>query len=218
MEPREILSHVDHTLLRPEATRAEIEALCREAQEYGCASVCIQPCRIADAREVLKGTVPICTVIGFPLGAATTAVKAFEAQNAVALGADEIDMVANIGLIKEGLFESVEAEIRAVKDAIGRHLLKVIVETCLLTDEEKSRMCRAVADAGADYIKTSTGFSSGGATAHDVALLVRGSAGRIKVKAAGGIRTLEDMQTYLALGANRLGCSAAVRVVRELKG
>jgi len=217
MDPKTVLAHVDHTLLKPEATREEIAKLCREAVESGCASVCVQPCHVAFCKELLQGTVPVCTVIGFPLGASTTETKVFEAKNAVACGADEIDMVINIGMLKEKRFDDVEAEIRKVKHAIGGHTLKVIIEACLLADGEKAAMCRIVADAGADYIKTSTGFSTGGANAHDVALLVRESQGRIKVKAAGGIKTYADMEAFLALGADRLGSSSAVRIVREQK-
>ena len=218
MDPRTALTHVDHTLLKPEATREQIAVLCREAKEYRCASVCVQPCFVAYAKELLQGEIPVCTVIGFPLGANTTETKVFEAKNAVADGADEIDMVINIGALKEGRLADVEQEIRAVKAAIGPHILKVIIETCLLTDEEKAAMCRVVADAGADFIKTSTGFNTGGATAHDVALLVRESKGRIRVKAAGGIKTYEDMEEFLSLGADRLGSSSAVRLVRERLG
>ncbi len=218
MDIETVLSHVDHTLLKPEATREEIETLCREAVQYRCASVCVQPCRVALAKELLGGAVPVCTVVGFPLGACAPETKAFEARKAVEDGADEIDMVINVGLLKDRRLEEVEAEIRALREAVGDRILKVIVETCLLTDEEKALMCRIAAEAGADYIKTSTGFSSGGATAGDVALLVREAAGRIKVKAAGGIRTWRDMETFLSLGADRLGCSSAVRIVRELSG
>ncbi len=218
MDPGTALTHVDHTLLKPEATREQIAALCKEALENRCASVCVQPCFVAYAKELLRGEIPVCTVIGFPLGANTTETKVFEAKKAVADGADEIDMVINIGALKEGRFTEIESEIRAVKTAIGPHILKVIIETCLLTDEEKAAMCRVVADAGADYIKTSTGFNTGGATAHDVALLVRESKGRIRVKAAGGIKTYEDMEEFLSLGADRLGSSSAVRLVRERLG
>ena len=215
MDLMAMLTHVDQTLLKPEATRPDIQKLCEEAAEYHCASVCIHPCYIPYAREVLKGRVPICTVIGFPLGAMTIDAKTYEAQNAVILGADEIDMVINIGALKEKRFDYVEGEIRTIKKAIGSHVLKVIVETCLLTDEEKALMCRIVADAGADYIKTSTGFSTGGATPHDVELFARETKGRIRIKAAGGIRCVEDMERFLALGADRLGSSSAVRLVRE---
>ena len=215
MDPMTALTRVDHTMLRPEATRADIEKLCREAVKYHCASICINPCYIPYARELLQGRIPICCVIGFPLGAMTTDAKIFEAQNAVALGADEIDMVANIGAIKDGRFDYVEEEIRKIKEAVGSHILKVIVETCLLTDEEKATMCRIVANAGADYIKTSTGFSTGGATAHDVELFARETKGRIKIKAAGGIKTYADMEMFLALGADRLGSSSGVRLAEE---
>jgi deoxyribose-phosphate aldolase len=218
MDPRTVLTHVDHTLLKPDATRPDIQKLCEEAMEYHCASICINPCYIPYAREVLQGRVPICTVIGFPLGAMTTDAKIYEAQNAIALGADEVDMVINIGALREKRYDYVEDEIRAIKKAVGNHVLKVIVETCLLTDEEKAIMCKIVADAGADYIKTSTGFSTGGATAHDVEIFARETNGRIKIKAAGGIRSYADMEHFLALGADRLGCSSGVRLVKEKLG
>ena len=215
MDPMSVLTHVDHTLLKPEATRSDIKKLCEEAKEYHCASVCINPCYIPYAKEILAGSVPICTVIGFPLGAMTVDSKVYEAQNAIILGADEVDMVINIGALKEGRLDYVKGEIAAVKKAVGSHILKVIVETCLLTDEEKALMCRIVADAGADYIKTSTGFSTGGATAHDVELFARETKGRIRIKAAGGIRTYADMEHFLSLGADRLGSSSGVRLAKE---
>lgn len=215
MDAKAILSRVDHTLLKPEATEAQIKALCEEALTYGTASVCVNPRYVPLAVSVLQGKVPVCTVIGFPLGAMTTDAKVFEAQDAVSKGADEIDMVISIGDLKDKKFEAIEAEIRAVKAAVGSRILKVIIETCLLTDEEKRHMCRIVAQAGADYIKTSTGFSSGGATAADVALFAEEMRGRIKIKAAGGIKTYDDMLTLLRLGADRLGSSAAVRLMKE---
>jgi len=217
MDPRTVLKHVDHTLLRPDATREEIQTLCREALEYGCASVCIHSYRISDAYEVLLGAIPICTVVGFPLGANTMAAKLYEAKNAISLGAQEVDMVANIGAFKDGRLKEVEDEIAVIREALGGRILKVIIEACLLTDEEKALMCRVIENGGGHYVKTSTGFGAGGATEHDVKLLVRESAGRLKVKAAGGIRTYEDMERFLSLGADRLGCSSAVRIVREME-
>ena len=164
MDRNEILSHVDHTLLKPEATWPQIKALCDEAVEYGCASVCINTCYVKQAAAYLSGRTKVCCVAGFPLGAMDTASKAFEAKTAIENGADEVDMVINIGRLKNGEYDAVREDIRAVKQAVGEHVLKVIIETCLLTDEEKRRMCDIVCEAGADYIKTSTGFSTGGAT------------------------------------------------------
>ncbi|MEG1848922.1 MAG: deoxyribose-phosphate aldolase [Oscillospiraceae bacterium] len=215
MDANAILSHVDHTLLKPEATRADIKTLCEQAAAARTASVCINARYVSYAAGLLRGRVAVCTVVGFPLGAMTCAAKVFEAQDAIASGADEIDMVVSIGDVREGRYEEVEAEIRAVKQAIGSHILKVIVETCLLTDEQKVRLCHTVEAAGADYIKTSTGFSTGGATADDVALFARECGGRIKIKAAGGIRSYEDLERFLALGADRLGSSSAIRLIRE---
>jgi len=216
MDPKTALTHVDHTLLKAESTLEQIKTLCEEAAENNCASICINPCYIPYAKEVLKGRVPICTVIGFPLGAMTTAAKVFEAKNAIELGAEEVDMVINIGALKDKRYDYVEDEIRQIKEAVGDHILKVIIETCLLTDEEKAVMCRIVADAGADYIKTSTGFSTGGATYDDIALFAKETNGRIKIKAAGGIRTYEDMEKFLELGAERLGSSSAIKIVKSL--
>lgn len=215
MDAKTVLAHVDHTLLKPEATEVQIKTLCQEALDYGTASICIHPRYVPLAVTVLQGKMPVCTVIGFPLGAMTTEAKVFEARNAVAMGADEIDMVISIGDLKDENFDMIEAEIRAVKEAVGKRILKVIIETCLLTDEEKRRMCHIVEKAGADYIKTSTGFSSGGATAADVALFAEEAQGRIKIKAAGGIKTYDDMLTFLSLGADRLGSSSAIRLMKE---
>lgn len=214
MDVKAVLSHVDHTLLKPEATEAQIRTLCQEALDYSTASVCINPRYIPLAVSLLQGKIPVCTVIGFPLGAMTTEAKVFEAGEAVTKGADEIDMVISIGDLKDKKFDAIESEIKAVKAAIGSHILKVIIETCLLTDEEKRRMCHIVARAGGDYIKTSTGFSSGGATAADVALFAEETQGQIKIKAAGGIKTYDDMLTFLSLGADRLGSSSAVRLAK----
>ena len=202
MDRNEILSHVDHTLLKPEATWPQIQTLCDEAVEYGAASVCINTCYVKQAAGYLAGR------------CMDTASKAFEARTAIANGADEVDMVINIGRLKNGEYDAVREDIRAVKEAVGEKILKVIIETCLLTEAEKLRMCDIVCEAGADYIKTSTGFSTGGATFEDVALMVKGVAGRCKVKAAGGISTVEDMEKFLELGADRLGTSRAVKLLK----
>lgn len=214
----EILSRVDHTLLKPEATWPQVKALCDEAMEYHTASVCINTCYVRQAAAYLAGRVPVCCVVGFPLGAMDTASKCFEAKTAVANGADEVDMVINIGRLKNGEYDAVREEIAAVKQAIGDKVLKVIIETCLLTDLEKVKLCQVVEKAGADYLKTSTGFGSGGATREDVALLRENLASHIKLKASGGIRTLEDGQAYLDLGADRLGASALVGEARKIQG
>ena len=209
----EILSKVDHTLLKPEATWPQVQTLCDEAVRYHTASVCINTCYVRQAAEYLAGRVPVCCVVGFPLGAMDTKSKAFEAKTAVENGADEADMVINIGWLKNRQYDDVKADIQAVRAAVGDRVLKVIIETCLLTDEEKERMCDIVCQAGADFIKTSTGFSTGGATFHDVELFARCVRGRCKIKAAGGISTVEDMETFLDLGADRLGTSRAVRLL-----
>ncbi len=218
MDIRDILSKVDHTVLSQTATWDDIRALCDDGMRYGTASVCIPAWYVRRAADYCAGRLPICTVIGFPNGYSTTQTKAFETRDAVGNGADEIDMVIAVGALKAGDTDAVRRDIDAVREACAGKVLKVIIETCLLTDEEKAAMCRVVADAGADYIKTSTGFNIGGATAHDVALLVRESKGRIRVKAAGGIKTYEDMEEFLSLGADRLGSSSAVRLVRERLG
>ena len=215
MTYREILSRVDHTLLKQGATWEQIEAVCDDGLRFGTASVCIPPSFVKQAAEYLKGRLPVCTVIGFPNGYNTTAVKVYETAEAVGNGADEIDMVVNLGWVKDGLFDQVLAEIQAVKAACQGRVLKVIIETCLLTQEEKRRLCQVVSDAGADYIKTSTGFSTGGATAQDVALLRQHTAPQVKVKAAGGIATKEDAEAFLALGADRLGTSRLVKLAKE---
>ena len=213
MENAQILARVDHTLLKPEATWPDIRRLCDEAMAYHTASICINPGYIRQAAAYLNGAVPVCTVVGFPLGATSTECKVLEAKQAVADGAAEVDMVINIGRLKNGEVDFVTEEIRRVKEAVGQRVLKVIVETCLLTDEEKEAACGAVCDAGADYIKTSTGFSTGGATFQDVELFARCTAGRCKIKAAGGIRTREDMERFIALGADRLGTSSAIKIL-----
>ena len=212
---RDILSHVDHTLLNPAARWEEIRRIVDEGIQYGCASVCIPPAYVKQAAQYAAGRVPICTVIGFPNGYNAAPIKAAEATHAVLSGAAEIDMVVNLGWVKDGLFDQVLAEIQAVKAACQGRVLKVIIETCLLTQEEKCRLCQVVSDAGADYIKTSTGFSTGGATAQDVALLRQHTAPQVKVKAAGGIATKEDAEAFLALGADRLGTSRLVKLAKE---
>ena len=212
---QEILARVDHTLLKPEATWPQVRALCDEALQYHTASVCINTCYVRQAADYLAGRVPVCCVVGFPLGAMDTASKCFEARTAVENGADEVDMVINIGRLKNGEYDAVRQDIAAVKQAIGDKVLKVIIETCLLTEEEKIKMCDIVPEAGADFIKTSTGFSTAGATFADIELFARHVAGRCKIKAAGGISTVEDMEKFLDLGADRLGTSRAVRLLAE---
>lgn len=214
MDNQMILSRVDHTLLKAESTWQEIRALCDEAVECKTASICINPGFVKQAVEYLDGKIPVCTVVGFPLGATDTDTKVFEAAKAIENGAKEVDMVINIGKLKDGELDYVEQEIRAIKEAIGDHILKVIIETCLLTEQEKETMCEIVCRAGADYIKTSTGFSTGGATFEDIALFQRCCAGRCKIKAAGGISTKEDMERFLELGADRLGTSRAVKILK----
>lgn len=208
-----MLSKVDHTLLKPEATPEQIAALCAEAAEHGTASVCVNGSYVALAKKLLDGKAKVCAVIGFPLGAMSTAAKAFEAAEAIRDGADEIDMVIHIGQLKAGNTDYVLEDIKAVKAAIGDHILKVIIETCLLTEEEKITMCRLVTESGAEYIKTSTGFSTGGATFDDVRLFAEHVGEGVKIKAAGGIRSREDMEEFLRLGASRLGTSSAVKIL-----
>ncbi len=210
-----ILSKVDHTLLSQSATWDEIRAVCDDGLKYGTASVCIPPSYVKDAADYLGGRLPVCTVIGFPNGYNTTACKCFEASDAVENGADEIDMVINIGWVKDGLYDNVLEEINAVKAACHGRLLKVIIETCLLTEEEKIRMCEIVSASDADFIKTSTGFSKGGATFDDIKLFAANVTDGTRIKAAGGISGLEDAEKFLTLGADRLGTS---RVVKAVKG
>ena len=214
---QELAKYIDHTNLKPEATRSDIAALCAEAKEYGFASVCVNPCHVAFAARLLAGTdVAVCCVIGFPLGASTTAVKAYEAIDAVHKGATEIDMVINIGWAREGRWGELRAEIAAVVAAIrGRAKLKVILETCLLTDEQKVEACRAAVRAGADFVKTSTGFSKAGATVEDVALMRQTVGPDVGVKAAGGIRTCPDAIAMIEAGATRIGASAGVAILEE---
>ena len=215
MDNKEILKHVDHTLLAQGATWDEIRKICDDAIEYGTASVCIPPSYVKQAKEYVGDKMAVCTVIGFPNGYSTTKTKEFETRDALENGADEIDMVANIGWIKDRKYDLVEEEIRTLKAACKDKVLKVIIETCLLTEEEKIRMCEAVTKAGADYIKTSTGFSTAGATFEDIELFSRHIGPDVKMKAAGGISSLADAEKFLALGADRLGTSRIVKLVRN---
>lgn len=211
MEKREILGYIDHTKLPATASWTEIEKLCNEALEYRTASVCIPPCYVKRVREAFP-KLNICTVIGFPLGYMTTRAKAFEAADAASDGADEIDMVINLCEVKNGNFDSVKSDIAAVRAAVPDKLLKVIIETCYLTDEEKIRLCEIVTETGADYIKTSTGFGTAGAQKADITLFKAHIGENVKIKAAGGIRTKEDMEDYIALGCSRIGTSGAGRL------
>ena len=212
MDIQNILSKCDHTLLRPDCTWEEIRQLCDQGVRYGVASVCIPASYVARAAEYLDGKLPVCTVVGFPNGYSLPNIKAAEAQQAVLDGADEIDMVINLGYVKDRMWDELLEEIREVRSACPGKILKVIIETCLLTREEKIRMCSIVSQSGADFIKTSTGFSTGGATAEDVELLRRHTDPAVKVKAAGGISSLEDAQLFISLGADRLGTSRVVKL------
>lgn len=217
MDIKDILARCDHTLLRTDCTAAEIRALCDDAIRFGCASVCIPPAHVAGAKRYVNGQMKICTVIGFPNGYNTTAAKVFETEDAVKNGADEIDMVINLGMVKDKCWDMLLDEIVRIKAACGGKLLKVIIECCLLTDDEKRRLCRIVSDSGADFIKTSTGFSTGGATREDVALLRACCDDHVKVKAAGGIKTLQDAEDFINLGAERLGTSRIVKLAIALE-
>jgi len=217
MEISEILARCDHTLLSPAATWADIKAICDDGIKFKTASVCIPASFVQQAKTYVEGKLPICTVIGFPNGYATTAAKCFMAYDAISHGADEVDMVVNIGWVKEGKFDAVTEEIRQVKAHCCGKILKVIIETCLLTDEEKIALCKCVTDAEADYIKTSTGFSTGGATFADVALFAKHIGPKVKIKAAGGISSLEDAEKFIALGADRLGTSRIVKIAKGLQ-
>ena len=217
MEVNEILRHVDHTLLQQTATWEEIRKICDDAMKYQTASICIPPCFVKQAAEYVQGKMEICTVVGFPNGNITTKAKEFETADALANGASEIDMVINIGWLKEKQYGLLEQEIRLLKAACGEKILKVIIEACLLTEEEKIKMCEIVTQAGADYIKTSTGFSTGGATFEDVRLFAAHVGEGVKIKAAGGIGSMEDAEKFLALGAERLGTSRIVKLVEEGK-
>lgn len=211
----ELLKYVDHTLLAQTATWGEIRQILDDAVKYGTASACIPAAYVKQAVEYTKGKLPICTVIGFPNGYSTKETKVFEAKDAIAKGASEIDMVINLGFLKDQRFDEVEEEIRAVKEACGDKVLKVIIEACLLTEEEKIQMCGIVTDAGADYIKTSTGFSTGGATPGDVELMKKHVGEHVKVKAAGGIASFEDAEEFIRLGAERLGTSRLVKILKD---
>ena len=217
MDNKVILAAVDHTLLQQTATWAEIKQICDEGVAYGCASVCIPAAHVKQAAEYLGEKLPVCTVIGFPNGYSTTAVKVFETKDAIANGAKEIDMVINIGWVKDGRWDDLLCEIREIKAACGDLILKVIIETCLLTDDEKIKMCQIVSESGADYIKTSTGFSTAGATREDVALFKANVDARVKIKAAGGITSLQDAADFMELGADRLGTSRIVKLVKGME-
>ena len=217
MELKEILAKCDHTLLGQAATWADIKAICDDGMKYATASVCIPASYVKQAKEYVGDKLAICTVIGFPNGYATTASKCFMAADAVDNGADEVDMVINIGWVKDGKYAELTQEIAAIKAACKGKLLKVIIETCLLTDEEKIEMCKVVTAAGADYIKTSTGFSTAGATFHDVELFAKHVGPHVKIKAAGGISSLEDAEKFIALGASRLGTSRVVKLAKAME-
>ncbi len=215
MDIKDILAACDHTLLSQTATWDDIQAVVDDGIKYGTASVCIPPSFVRRAAKYAEGRVKICTVIGFPNGYSTTRAKLAETEDALRSGADEIDMVINIGEVKSGHYDAVTDEIKILKTACGKKILKVIIETCLLTDEEKIAMCKAVTDAGADFIKTSTGFSTAGATPHDVELFAKHIGEGVKIKAAGGISTLEDAENFIKLGASRLGTSRIVKIVKS---
>ena len=215
MDIKEITKRVDHTLLTQSATWEEIKVICDDAIQYGTASVCIPPSFVRQAKEYAGDRMAVCTVIGFPNGYNTTAVKEFETQDAIDNGADEIDMVINIGWMKDQKYDAIEAEVRSLKAICKERVLKVIIETCLLTDEEKIKMCEIVTNAGADYIKTSTGFAGGGATFEDIELFAEHIGENVRIKAAGGISGLEDAAHFIELGADRLGTS---RIIKCLKG
>lgn len=215
MNSKEILCHVDHTLLTQTATWEEIKRICDEAMEYETASICIPPSFVKEAGDYMQGKIGVCTVIGFPNGYMTTAVKKFETEDAIKNGASEVDMVINIGWLKDKKYDLIGEEIKALKAVCGDKILKVIIETCLLTDEEKIKMCELVTKAGADYIKTSTGFSTGGATFADVELFAKHVGKNVKIKAAGGISSMADAEKFLSLGADRLGTSRIIKLVKN---
>lgn len=214
MDVKEILARCDHTLLKQECTWEQIREVCDDGIKYGCASVCIPAAYVKQANDYVGNNLKICTVIGFPNGYSTTEVKVFETEDAIRNGADEIDMVINIGWAKDGRWDELLEEIRAIKTSCQGRILKVIVEACLLTEEEKIKLCQIVTQSGAEYIKTSTGFSTGGATREDVALFKANIGPDVRVKAAGGIRTLQDAEDFINLGADRLGTSAIVKLVK----
>ena len=215
MSEEEILEHVDHTLLLQTATWEEIRQICDDAMQYQTASVCIPPSYVKQASEYVQGSVSVCTVIGFPNGYMTTKAKEFETRDAIANGASEIDMVINVGWLKDKKYDLITEEIRILKAVCGDKILKVIIETCLLEEEEKVKMCEIVTEAGADYIKTSTGFSSGGATFEDVELFAKHVGSQVKIKAAGGITSMEDARRFLELGADRLGTSRIIKLLKK---
>ncbi len=215
MADTKIFKAVDHTLLTQTATWEEIRQICDDGIAYGTASVCIPPSYVKQAKEYVGERVAVCTVIGFPNGYQTTAVKEFETKDAIACGADEIDMVINLGWLRDGRYDLVEQEIRTLKAACGDRILKVIIETCLLTDEEKIKMCEVVTNSGADFIKTSTGFSKAGATFEDIALFAKHIGPNVKMKAAGGISSLADAEKFLELGASRLGTSRIIKLAKN---
>lgn len=215
MEQKEILSHIDHTQLKAFATWEDIKKLCDEAIQYHTASVCVPPCYIRRIHDTYGDQVNICTVIGFPLGYSVTAAKVVEAQQALADGANEVDMVINISDVKNGRFQEVLEEIQAIKKAVGEKILKVIIETCYLTQEEKIKLCEIVTQAGADYIKTSTGFGTGGATLEDIQLFKAHIGSKVKMKAAGGVKTKEDLEAFLEAGCERIGTSSAVSILTQ---
>jgi len=217
MNISEILAKCDHTLLSQTATKNQIISLCDDGIKYKTASVCIPASFVKTAKDYVGNSLKICTVIGFPNGYSTSASKCFETADAISNGADEIDMVINIGALKDKDYGFILNEIESVKKACNNHVLKVIIETCLLTDEEKIKMCKIVSDSGADYIKTSTGFSSGGATFNDVKLFSENVASHVKIKAAGGISSIEDAEKFLCLGADRLGTSRIVKIAKQLE-
>jgi deoxyribose-phosphate aldolase len=218
MEIKEILTHVDHTLLKQEATWEQIKKICDDGIKFNTASICIPPSYVKECADYCQGKISVCTVIGFPNGYNTTACKVFEAADAVENGADEIDMVINIGWLKDKRYDLIENEIREIKKACNGKILKVIIETCLLTDEEKIKMCSIVTDAGADFIKTSTGFSTAGATFDDIKLFSENIGGNVKMKAAGGIASIDDAEKFLSLGAERLGTSRVVSIAKSEQG
>ena len=214
MEIKEMLKHVDHTLLTQTATWEEIRRICDDAMHYGTASVCIPPSYVKQVKEYVQNKMAVCTVIGFPNGYMTTKAKEFETKDALENGADEIDMVINLGWVKDKKYDCIEKEIRILKNACGEKILKVIIETCLLNEEEKMKMCEIVTRAGADYIKTSTGFSKAGATFEDIDLFSKNIGPDVKMKAAGGISSFEDAEKFLELGADRLGTSRMIKLVK----
>lgn len=217
MDQRDIMKKVDHTLLAQTATWDEIRQICDDGIQYETASVCIPPAFVKQAADYVQGKVKICTVIGFPNGYQTKAVKEYETKEALREGADEIDMVIHIGDVKEEKFEQIKEEIMSLKKICGEHILKVIIETCLLTDKEKIEMCRVVSESGADFIKTSTGFSTAGATFEDIRLFKENVDTHVKIKAAGGISSFQDAERFIALGADRLGTSRLIKILKEEK-